>query len=168
MNKAVFLDRDGTINHDSGYVHKTEDLVFIKGSIEAIKKLNENNFLVIVITNQAGVAKGYYSENEVKKFHDKINNELQKHNAHIDQFYYCPHHPDGLGEYKTSCQCRKPHSDLIEKAIKEYNIDRKKSFMIGDKDSDILTGENAKLCNNYKINDRFNLLYFVVKIIAEQ
>lgn len=143
-NKAVFLDRDGTINIDKGYVYKIEDFEFIPGAIEAIKLLNDNDFKVIVVTNQAGIARGYYKEDDVYKLHDYINEELAKHDARIDAFYFCPHHPTaGIGKYKVDCKCRKPNSGLLEKASIDFDIELSKSWIIGDKKSDIQAGANV-------------------------
>lgn len=166
MNKAVFLDRDGTINVDKGYVYKIDDFEFISGTIEAIKKLNDNGYLVIVVTNQSGVARGYYTEEDIHKLHVYINRELQKYGAHIDKYYYCPHHPDYGNElYKKQCDCRKPKTGMIDQAIKDFNIDRKKSFMIGNKISDIQAGLSAKLKYTYKVSDRVSLLDCINEIL---
>lgn len=143
-NKAAFLDRDGTIIIDSGYVYRIEDVIFIRGAIEAIQRLNKSNFKVIVITNQSGVARGYFSETDVKKLHLYINKELVKHKAWIDKFYYCPHHPEAkIRNYRKNCDCRKPEHGFILKAISEFGIDVKRSFVIGDKSIDICAGKKA-------------------------
>lgn len=143
MNKAVFLDRDGTINIEKNYLYKIEDFEFIPGVPEAIKMLNEAGYLVIVVTNQAGIARGYYTEEDMHKLHRHIDKELERYGAHIDAYYYCPHHPvHGIGKYKKSCKCRKPNSGMLEAAIKEFNIDVHKSYMIGDKPWDVDAGRN--------------------------
>lgn len=166
MNKAVFLDRDGTINKDIGYLYRIEELEFLPNAIKAIKILNEVGFLVIVITNQSGVARGYYSEEDIEVLHNHINELLKEYGAHIDAFYYCPHHPDdGIGMYKVDCNCRKPRTGLIEDAIIDYKIDRNKSYMIGDKKSDIEAGINANLKGSYQIDREKNLLEIVNTII---
>jgi D,D-heptose 1,7-bisphosphate phosphatase len=166
MNKAVFLDRDGTINKDIGYLYKIEDLELLPGVIQAIKILNDSGFLVIVITNQSGVARGYYSEMDIKLLHNYINNILNEYGANIDAFYYCPHHPEkGIGKYKVNCNCRKPKPGLIENAIEEFKIDRSKSYMVGDKKSDVEAGKNANLKDSYLIDGQKNLLQIVNYII---
>lgn len=138
MNKAVFLDRDGTINAEKNYLYKIEDFEFIKGALEAIRILNDNGYKVIVITNQAGIARGYYTEEDVKRLHEYIQNQLKKYKAHIDAFYYCPHHPTaGIGKYKIDCNCRKPKDGLFRIAISDLKIDVHKSFAVGDKVSDL-------------------------------
>ncbi|GKU27282.1 D-glycero-alpha-D-manno-heptose-1,7-bisphosphate 7-phosphatase [Clostridium folliculivorans] len=146
MNKAVILDRDGTINVEKNYLYKIEDFSYTYKANEAIKLLNDNNYKVIVITNQAGVARGYYKEDDVISLHNWINDDLRKINAHIDDFFYCPHHPDaGIDRYKIDCNCRKPNNQLYKKAIEKYNIDTEGSFVIGDKISDIKPGKELGL-----------------------
>ena len=142
-NKTVFLDRDGTINVEKNYLFKTEDFEFIKGSDRAIKLLNDHGYKVVVITNQAGVARGFYSEKEVNKLHKYINQKLEQIGAHIDGFYFCPHHPvAGIGFYKRICNCRKPNTGLFEKAAQDFNVDTGHSYMIGDNIADIQAGNN--------------------------
>lgn len=143
MNKAVFLDRDGTINIEKNYLYKIEDFEFIEGVPEAIELLNNAGYLVVVVTNQAGIGRGYYTESDMHKLHQHINDELKKNGAHIDAFYFCPHHPEhGVGHYKLDCECRKPKDGMLKQAIMDLNIDPKQSVIIGDKLSDVLAGEN--------------------------
>ena len=137
---AVFLDRDGTINIEKNYLHKIEDWEWIPGAIDAIRMLNEMGFLVVVVTNQAGVARGYYSEHDIKKLHDFISEELKKNYALIDAYYYCPHHPDYTKD--DVCDCRKPKAGMLEKAIGDLDIDKNLSYIIGDKVTDIEAGNN--------------------------
>lgn len=139
MNKAAFFDRDGTINIDTGYVHTVDEFQFIDGMPEFIKKWNDWGYKVIVVTNQAGIARGYYTEQEMHNLHEYINGELRKIGAHIDAFYFCPHHPDFTG----SCHCRKPEPGMIEQAIKDWDIDVTRSVLFGDKQSDIDAGEKC-------------------------
>jgi len=142
LNKAIFLDRDGTINIDKDHLYKVEDFEFIDGVPEQIAKWNKLGYLVIVVTNQAGVAKGLYTEDDVKILHEYINKELVKYEAHIDAFYYCPHHPDGkIEKYKLNCNCRKPKTGMLEQAIEDFDIDVNKSFLFGDKEWDVQAGE---------------------------
>jgi len=138
-NRAVFLDRDGTLNIDKGYVHRIEDWEWIPGAMEAMVALKNAGFLLIVITNQAGIARGYYDENAMNIMHSKVNEELKSHGATIDGFYHCPHHPDFSG----ACECRKPNPGLLFKAMRDFDIDRNHSWMIGDKASDIQAGLSA-------------------------
>lgn len=142
MNKAVFLDRDGTINVDTGYVKDPKDVKILPGVIEGIRKLKELfGFKIVVISNQAGVAKGLMTINDVEAVNNKIKEIFKNDNVEIDAFYYCPFHPDYDDEEKS--KCRKPSPFMILKAEEELNIDLKKSYMIGDRSSDIEAGENA-------------------------
>ncbi len=138
-NKAIFLDRDGVINKEVGYLSSPDKFDFIDGTIEALKTLKQKGFLLIIITNQAGIARGYYSEEILISIHKKMNDILQQNDIILDGIYYCPHHPD----YTGSCDCRKPKPGMIFKAKDEFNIDMKNSFMVGDTLNDIETGLNA-------------------------
>lgn len=140
LRRAAFFDRDGTINVNYGHVYKPEDLEFVPGTPEIIHAWNKLNVPVIVISNQAGIAKGLYTETQMNTFNEHLNNRLkQDYDAHIDAFYICPHHPDYTGE----CDCRKPKPGLILKAAKEWDIDLSKSIFYGDKESDHLAAEAA-------------------------
>lgn len=173
MNKAVFLDRDGTINIDKGYVYRIEDFQFTEGAPEAIKLLNDSHYKVIVVTNQSGIARGYYSEEDVINLHNEINRLLENYEAHIDCFYYCPHHPNyGNKKYRSSCLCRKPKTGLIDKAVKDFCVDIKKSWMIGDSESDLIAGASAGLrsmliCENPKGINEIKSLFDGVKCILK-
>ena len=145
MNKAIFLDRDGTINIEKDYIYKCEDLVFEEGSVEALKTFKNLGYILIVVSNQSGIARGYFTEEDLKTFNNNMNEKLKEKSVEITEFYCCPHHPDGLAEYKKVCDCRKPNNKMLEDAIKKYNIDREKSYMIGDKVSDIGAGLKSKL-----------------------
>ena len=145
MEKAIFLDRDGTINVEKDYIYKSEDLVFEEGTIEALKTFKNLGYILIVISNQSGIARGYFTEEDLNIFNNNMNEILKKNGVEITEFYCCPHHPDGIGEYKKVCECRKPNNKMIEDAIKKYNIDREKSYMIGDKTSDIGAGIKSNL-----------------------
>lgn len=135
---AVFFDRDGVLNEDIGYLYKKEDFRWIQGAVEAIQYFNQQGYLVFVITNQSGVARGYYTEADVKVLHSWMNEELAKQDAHIDAFFYCPHHLKGIvAEYSSDCACRKPKTGMLDKAFAENPIDKERSMMIGDKESDM-------------------------------
>lgn len=141
MEKVVFMDRDGTINEEVHYLHRSEDLVLYPDVADGIRRLNEAGFKTVIITNQAGVARGYYKEEDVEALHQYLNEELKKSGAHIDAFFYCPHHPEyGIGTYKTDCECRKPKTGMFFKAEELYEIDKEHSYMIGDKLIDIEAG----------------------------
>jgi D-glycero-D-manno-heptose 1,7-bisphosphate phosphatase len=144
MNKAVFLDRDGTIIEDSGYINHPVQVHFIPGAIGAIKKLNAAGYKVIVITNQSGVARGLFSEDMLQTVDKYIQKTILNGGAHLDGLYYCPHHPEhGIYPYKQECDCRKPNPGLIKKAAKEHQIELGSSFMIGDHSTDITAGHRA-------------------------
>lgn len=135
-NKAVFLDRDGTLNVDKGYVHRIEDWEWIPGAIDAIVALKKAGFLVIVVTNQAGIARGYYTEADVSRLHTWINEELRIHGTTIDGFYHCPHHPEHSGD----CDCRKPKPGMLDEAKLDFDIDFSRSWLVGDKAGDVQAG----------------------------
>jgi D,D-heptose 1,7-bisphosphate phosphatase len=137
QNKAVFLDRDGTINVDKNYVYKIEDLEFLPGVIEGLKRIQKTGFLLVIITNQSGIGRGYYTEAQYKKLMEELHKRLKKQGINITADYYCKHAPE------ENCECRKPNIKLIETAAREYDIDISKSFFIGDKTADILAGKNA-------------------------
>lgn len=138
--KACFLDRDGTLNVEVSYLHEPEKLVLEKNVPQALKLLQDNGFKLIVITNQAGVARGMYEEKDILAVHSKMDEMLAEYGVKIDGYYYCMHHP----EFNGKCDCRKPGTLLFERAAKDFNIDFARSFMIGDRLSDIEAGENAK------------------------
>ncbi len=135
---AAFLDRDGVLNVDYGYVHRPEQLEWIAGAPKTVRMLNEAGYYVFVITNQSGVARGYYDENAVRQFHARMRDALLREGAHVDAFYYCPHHPDGtVKELAVRCRCRKPNTGMLEQATAEWPIDLSRSFLVGDKDDDM-------------------------------
>ena len=141
-NKAIFFDRDGTLNVDVHYLHDPEQFVWVDGAIDAIRWANTYGYLVIVVTNQSGIARGYYDEAAVQRLHDWMNAELAKHGAHIDAFYYCPHHTEGIvPTYTKACACRKPAPGMLLRAIAEYDIDPAVSLLIGDGEHD--AGDDA-------------------------
>lgn len=139
-NKAVFLDRDGVINKELNYLSDPNDFDFIEGSIEALRILKKKGYLLLIITNQSGIARGYFTEKILDKIHEKMIKLLKNEGVALDGIYYCPHHPDFTG----SCDCRKPNAGLILKARNQFNIDLSNSFMVGDTMNDIKTGKNAK------------------------
>lgn len=161
---VLFLDRDGVINIDYGYVHQPANFSWIEGAPETIKWFNDNGYLVIVLTNQAGIGRGYYTEEQFLQFTAWINQQLAGKGAHIDATYYCPHHPEaGKGKYLRSCECRKPLPGLIDQAVSEWEIDLQKSVLIGDKEKDILAGR-ARGLRGYLFPGG-NLNRFVSRII---
>ena len=144
MNRAVFMDRDGTISEEVGYINHPSRFRVFPYSAPAVKLLNENGWLAIVVTNQAGVARGYFPEEMVGTVHDLLKRTLQDEGAHLDAVYYCAHHPSvGESLYRLDCDCRKPKPGLIHKAAKEFDIDLARSWMVGDRYKDIELARNA-------------------------
>ena len=145
LKPAVFLDRDGVLNKDIGYVFRPADLIVLGGVVESLSKLKAMGFLLIVVTNQSGVARGKFDLGAVSLFNSHLEKEITRQGGPlIDGFYVCPHHPDGTVEaYKKHCDCRKPAPGLVLQAAEDHGIDLKKSWMIGDKDSDVLCAKNS-------------------------
>lgn len=138
MNKAIFFDRDGTLNEEVHYLHKVEDFVWTEGAVEAIKYCNDNGYLAIVVTNQSGVARGYYPEEDIMRLYHWMNADLKQYDAHLDDIYYCPHHPQGtVKAYAVECQCRKPLPGMLLEAQRDHHIDLSRSYLIGDGERDI-------------------------------
>ena len=162
---AIFFDRDGVLNVDRGFVHKPEDFEWTAGALEAIKWCNDNGYLVIVVTNQSGIARGYYSEDCFHRLTDWVNEGLHEIGAHIDATYFCPHHPEVQGEYGIECTCRKPADGLIRRAIDEWNIDPDASLLIGDKEIDLEAAESAGIRGLLFQGE--NLLEFVQQKVKE-
>ena len=130
MNKAIFLDRDGTINVDFGYVYKTQELELLPGVAEALRIFQELGYLLIVITNQSGIGRGYFTLEDAEQFNRALAQELEKHGVILNDFYTCPHAPE------EHCECRKPSPFMVTEAMKKYDIDPSQSYMFGDKKSD--------------------------------
>ncbi len=154
--KAIFLDRDGTINKHIGFLRNIDDFELIEGVSEAIKQINQSGYLAIVITNQPVIARGEVSLDELNEIHKKMETLLGKEGAYIDGLYICPHHPDkGFDgerpEYKFDCDCRKPKPGLLLRAAEDFNIDLSQSYMIGDSYRDVEAGKNAKVKLSVKI-----------------
>lgn len=156
--KAIFLDRDGTINKMVGFVTKPEQFELIEGAAEAIKTINKSGYLAIVVTNQPVIARGDCTFEELQIIHDKMETELGKVGAFVDAIYVCPHHTDkGFEgerlEYKCNCDCRKPKPGLLLQAAKDFNIDLSESYMIGDSHRDVEAGENAGVMKSVKVEE---------------
>ena len=135
---AAFLDRDGVLNVDHGYTFRPDDLELMPAAAAAVRRLNAAGYTVIVVSNQSGVARGFYTEAAVEAFNAHLRDALLAQSARIDAFYYCPHHPDGtVPALAIRCQCRKPQPGMLEQAARDWPIDRGRSFLIGDKDDDL-------------------------------
>jgi D-glycero-D-manno-heptose 1,7-bisphosphate phosphatase len=140
---AVFLDRDGTLNVERNYLFKIADFQWVDGAVDAVRRLNELNFWVIVVTNQAGIARGYYQPQDMRRLHDFMGAELAKAGARIDGFYHCPHHPEA-GDVRD-CPCRKPKTGMIDQARADFDIDMAASYLVGDRVQDVETARAAGL-----------------------
>jgi D-glycero-D-manno-heptose 1,7-bisphosphate phosphatase len=141
---AVFIDRDGTLIEESGYLNDLSRLVFFPFTVDAVRQLNRGGFAVVVITNQAGIARGIVTESFLATAHQHIQTRMSAGGAHIDAFYHCPHHPDGtIAALRTTCDCRKPLPGLITRAAADLNLDLSQSFTIGDRLKDVEAGRAA-------------------------
>ena len=144
--QAVFLDRDGTINYDSGYTHKFSNFKFRPKVIEGLKFLTSKKFLIFIVTNQAGVAKGKFKLSDLKKLHIKLKKFLRNKDIIVNEIQYCPYHPKGvIKKYRKVTNLRKPGNLMIKKILRNWNIDLKKSFMIGDKNSDKIAAKKSNV-----------------------
>ncbi len=141
MDRYIFLDRDGTINVEKHYLHKIEDFEYEFGVIDSLKGLQKLGYKFIIITNQAGIAKGYYSEDDYLKLEKFIEKDLLNKGIKIEKTYYCPHHPKGKAPYNINCDCRKPKTGMFLKAIEEFNVDIENSYMVGDRFTDLLPAD---------------------------
>ncbi|MBA7668790.1 D-glycero-beta-D-manno-heptose-1,7-bisphosphate 7-phosphatase [subsurface metagenome] len=171
-NRAVFLDRDGTINEEVSYLKDLKDLKILPEAPGAIKLLNEHSFKVVVITNQSGVARGYLTEEKLEEIHEEMRRQLSEKGAQLDAIYYCPHHPtQGKGKYRKNCWCRKPNPGMLERAASELELDLGRCYVVGDKLIDlqaglrvdcktvlVLTGYGKKYSNE-KIEAKINIDY---------
>ena len=162
MNKALFLDRDGVINVEIDYLYKKEDFVFIDGILDLCKHYQDLGYMIIVVTNQSGIARGYYTEKDFNELTLWMISEFKKHSINIAKVYHCPHHPDITGP----CQCRKPKPKMLFDAQKEFDIDMKNSLMIGDKERDIEAGLNAGISETYLfVNDECHVNTKATKVV---
>ena len=173
--KAVFLDRDGTINKYVGFLRNIDDFELIEGVAEAIKLINQSGYLAIVVTNQPVIARGEVTWEELNDIHKKMATLLGKEGAYVDGIYICPHHPDKgfegeRQEYKIDCDCRKPKPGLLLQAAKDFNIDLSESYMIGDSHRDVEAGENAGVKKSILIkeNNENGLLSIINEIIKDE
>jgi D-glycero-D-manno-heptose 1,7-bisphosphate phosphatase len=150
---AIFLDRDGTINEEMGYINHIERFKIFPFVAESIRIFRENGFKTIVVTNQSGIARGYFTEELLNEVHKKLNYYLGDNGTSLDGIYYCPHHPtEGKGKFKKNCNCRKPKIGLIEKAVKDHDIDLKKSYMIGDRFKDMVFARNLNITSGFVLS----------------
>ncbi len=149
MNKALLLDRDGVINKEINYLHRVKDVEFIDGVFETCRFFQQRGFLLIVITNQAGIARGFYTEEDFKRLNDWMVGEFQRRSVKISKTYYCPYHPtEGVGTYRQESFDRKPNPGMIFKARADFNLNLQESILVGDKESDIEAGVLAGVGTN--------------------
>ena len=149
MKKALFLDRDGVINVEKEYLYKKEDFKFIEGIFELCRHYQDLGYLIFIVTNQSGIARQFYSEEDFSKLTQWMFKEFEKEGIHITKVYHCPHHPDISG----ACACRKPNPGMLREAAEEFGVDLKKSIMIGDKERDIEAGLNGGLRETYLFDE---------------
>lgn len=153
MNKAIFLDRDGTINVDKAYLSRIEDFEYLPGVIEGLKMLQQAGFLLVVVTNQSGIARGYFKEKDFLRLNEWMLSDLRNKGIEISKVYYCPHHPDGkIKKYRRDCACRKPKLGMYEQAIRTFDIDISHSYTIGDKLRDLALCEMTS-CKGYLVSN---------------
>lgn len=160
MNKAIFLDRDGTINVEKHYLYRIEDFEFLPGSIDALKQFQSAGYLLILITNQSGIGRGYYTEDDFCKLNNWMIGRLKEYGIDIADVYYCPHLPDAEVErYRKDCNCRKPKLGMFQKAVDDYDIDLRQSYAIGDKIRDCAICEDT-VCKGFLIgqNEKFEVI----------
>lgn len=156
-NKAFFLDRDGVINNDSGYVHKISEFKFLPGVFDACRSMKAAGYQIIVITNQAGIGRGYYTEDDFWQLTRWMNTQFAEQGIEIDEVMFCPHHPEkGIEEYKVHCQCRKPAPGMLLEAAKKHQIDLKQSYLVGDKFVDAQAGINAGIKESFLITGNYD------------
>lgn len=144
LRPAVFLDRDGTVNEQMGYINHISRFHLLPDAALAIKRLNDQGVPVVIVSNQSGLARGYFPPSLLDEVHDKMNSLLAQEGARVDGIYYCPHHPEAKEEkYRQACECRKPKTGMLVRAAKEMDLDLSRSFLVGDRWSDIKCAENA-------------------------
>lgn len=166
-SKAVFFDRDGVLNVDVAYLYKIEDLRWIDGAREAVAYLTQQGYKIFIVTNQSGIARGYYTVEQMERLHSYMQQELAAYGGRIDRIYYCPHHPEGsVAQYSCSCSCRKPKPGMLLQAFAEYDIDKEQSFLIGDGKRDVEAAEAAGV-QGYLFTGG-NLLAFVKQILGDK
>lgn len=164
MGVAVFLDRDGVINKDGDYVHKIDDFIFIDHAIDAMKMIKDKGYSLIVVTNQSGIARGFYTEDDFMTLTEWMDWSLMDRGVRLDGIYYCPHHPEGKGEYACDCDCRKPKPGMILEGASYRNVDLTKSYMVGDKAVDMQAGIAAGIKNNYLVRTGHELTEDGIKL----
>ena len=150
--KVAFLDRDGVINVDLGYLHRVEDFMYTEGCIDALRVISDRGFGIVIVTNQAGIAHGYYTESDFHKLMKWLIADLNSHGIKILDYFFCPHHPQGkVPKYSKLCDWRKPSPGMILHAVNKYSIDIAKSFLVGDKETDLEAAKLAGLAKYFLV-----------------
>ncbi|MBW7974503.1 HAD family hydrolase [Bradyrhizobium sp. BR 10289] len=166
MRPAVFFDRDGVLNEDDGYVFEPNALRWVSGAREAVRAVNDAGYFAFVVTNQSGVARGFYEERDVLTLHDWMASDLASVGARIDAFDYCPHHPNGLiAKYSVACTCRKPQPGMIKRLLERFHANASCSFMVGDKQSDLDAARAAGVAGY--LFDGSNLEAFIAPLLTD-
>ena len=167
MKRAIFFDRDGVLNKDVGYAHLPEEIEWVEGAREIIGELTQEGYLILVVTNQSGVARGMYTEEDVQRLHDWMNQEFAQQGGHVEEFFYCPHlvHAN-VREYDVDCVCRKPRPGMIIQALSKYRLAREDVILIGDGDRDVAAAKRAGI-EGYLFTGG-NLQEFVRQILTEK
>lgn len=157
MKKALFLDRDGVVNTDREYIYKREDFQFIDGIFDLCRYFQERGYLLFIVTNQSGIARGYYSETDFATLAEWMKERFLEYDITITDIHYCPHHPTkGVGAYRLDCKCRKPKPGMILDLANKYDVDLQNSLLIGDKPSDIQAADEAKIGRNYLLSSSYH------------
>jgi D-glycero-D-manno-heptose 1,7-bisphosphate phosphatase len=167
-NKAVFLDRDGVINVDHGYVYRKEDFEFVDGIFEACRRFQEQGYLLIVVTNQSGIARNMYTEPQFQELTDWMVERFKEQGVIISRVYHCPHHPDFGPEDERDCDCRKPRAGMLERGVREFHLDPSRCIMIGDKQSDVDAANNAKIGKSFLLSSQLTIKDINAKISCQQ
>ena len=166
-SKAVFFDRDGVLNKDVDYLYKISDLRWVEGAREAVAYLTQLGYKIFIVTNQSGIARGFYTVEDMQKLHENMQRKIAASGGRIEKIYYCPHHPEGsVPEYTGVCDCRKPKPGMLLQALAEYDIDKEQSFLVGDSKRDVEAAEAAGV-EGYLYTGG-NLLDFVKNIVSER
>jgi D-glycero-D-manno-heptose 1,7-bisphosphate phosphatase len=164
LRPAVFFDRDGVLNHDVGFAHRPDQIRWVDGAVAAVTKLNQLNYLVFVVTNQSGVARGLYTEADVAALHTWMTKTMADQGARIDAFQYCPHYPEAtVSAYRQTCACRKPAPGMVLTLMNTWPVDRDKSFLLGDRDTDVAAATAAGIRGF--LFPGGNLLHFVDQLL---
>ena len=167
LRRAAFLDRDGVLNEDHGYVYRSEEFQWLPGAVTAMQRLQEAGFALVVITNQSGIARGLYTLADLELLHDHMRGQLQPQGVALTGIYACPHHPDAvLPQYRLACECRKPQPGMLLRAAREHGLDLAASCLFGDKASDIEAGRRAGVGRSWRVQGPGGLAGAVAELLA--